>query len=99
MNWIITNRTRGHKWMRIREAILTRDCGLCVPCKAKGKLTIATEVDHILQLADGGTDDHSNLQSICHNCHADKTARENGKKRKAETGIDGWPVDDSNVLK
>eukprot|EP01125_Pyxidicula_operculata_P019643 TRINITY_DN712_c0_g2_i2.p1 TRINITY_DN712_c0_g2~~TRINITY_DN712_c0_g2_i2.p1 ORF type:complete len:1149 (+),score=276.09 TRINITY_DN712_c0_g2_i2:186-3449(+) len=31
------------------------------------------EVDHIVQHAEGGTDDPENLQALCPNCHADKT--------------------------
>ena len=92
MNSIATERTRGRKWLAIRKAILSRDCGLCQVCKAKGKLTVATEVDHIAQIADGGTDDYCNLQAICHQCHADKTARENGKRRRVAIGADGWPI-------
>jgi len=32
------------------------------------------ETDHIIARADGGTDDASNLQCLCPNCHAFKTA-------------------------
>ena len=87
-----TERTRGRKWLAIRKAILNRDCGLCQVCIAQGRLTVATEVDHITQIADGGTDDYDNLQAICHDCHADKTARENGKRRRVAIGADGWPI-------
>lgn len=37
---------------------------------------LATEVDHRRRLADGGSDHPSNLQSLCHDCHADKSASE-----------------------
>ncbi|WP_027817080.1 HNH endonuclease [Paraburkholderia bannensis] len=68
----------GNAWVRLRERILARDCGLCQTCKSAGRVTIATEVDHIVPKARGGTDDDSNLQSICHPCHASKTGRESG---------------------
>jgi len=42
----------------------------------------------------GGTDDLDNLQSLCHDCHAEKTATEQGKRRRQEIGLDGWPVED-----
>ncbi|HCL5939948.1 TPA: HNH endonuclease [Citrobacter freundii] len=36
----------------------------------------AETVDHIKPKAHGGTDDLSNLESICSGCHKAKTARE-----------------------
>lgn len=40
----------------------------------------ATEVDHVVPLAKGGTDDASNLVAINAVCHARKTARDRGAK-------------------
>jgi len=37
---------------------------------------VATEVDHIVPLSQGGPDEWDNLQGLCHDCHAAKTARE-----------------------
>lgn len=71
-----TQRTRGSAWMKIRDRILRRDSGLCQPCRKEGKLTLAIEVDHTTPLHHGGTDDDSNLQSICAACHAAKSAAE-----------------------
>ncbi|MEG9303316.1 HNH endonuclease signature motif containing protein [Psychrobacter celer] len=36
----------------------------------------ATDVDHIINKAKGGSDDPSNLQSLCRKCHRSKTANE-----------------------
>ena len=38
-------------------------------------------VDHIIPKAEGGTDDESNLQSLCKPCHAAKTDREKNRGR------------------
>jgi 5-methylcytosine-specific restriction protein A len=46
-------------------------------CKAEGRVTEAVEVDHIVPLAMGGNGDESNLQPLCHDHHAAKTAQEN----------------------
>ncbi|WOI78727.1 HNH endonuclease signature motif containing protein [Pseudomonas aeruginosa] len=44
---------------------------------------VATEVDHIIPLSQGGTDDDSNLMAIAgYPCHARKTARESAASRK-----------------
>ena len=66
----------GTAWQKIRVFVLKRDSGLCQPCLKIGRVTQAKQVDHIIQKYDGGTDDESNLQSICVDCHKIKTARE-----------------------
>jgi len=53
---------------------------LCEQCKSEGRLTAAEEVHHILPLADGGTNDESNLMALCKSCHSKITAASgNGK--------------------
>jgi 5-methylcytosine-specific restriction protein A len=66
----------GRPWRRKREAVMRRDQYLCQPCKMQGRITEATEVDHITNVAEGGTDDATNLQAICSQCHAVKTQAE-----------------------
>lgn len=66
----------GNAWVAIRARILSRDSGLCQPCKRAGRVTIATEVDHIIPKSQGGTDDDDNLQTICSPCHKTKTGSE-----------------------
>ena len=51
---------------------------LCRECRKAGRIVPATDVDHRVARADGGTDDRSNLQPLCHACHSRKTVRENG---------------------
>lgn len=71
-----TDRGYGHAWRKLRERILKRDNYLCVKCRAAGRLVEATDVDHIKAKTHGGTDDESNLQSLCAPCHKEKTAKE-----------------------
>ena len=68
-----TVRTRGSAWMATRARILARDCGLCQVCARAGRFTLARDVDHVRELADGGADDDGNLQAICGPCHTAKT--------------------------
>lgn len=70
----------GRPWRRLREQILQRDKHLCQPCQRMGKWTEASEVDHIVALAKGGTDDRTNLEAICGPCHERKTLRDSGVK-------------------
>lgn len=36
----------------------------------------ATDVHHKVAKVDGGTDEESNLEALCHSCHSKKTAAE-----------------------
>ncbi|MGS0941563.1 HNH endonuclease [Pseudomonas luteola] len=63
----------GRPWRRKREQILIRDCYTCQSC---GLVTKELEVDHIIGRASGGSDDDSNLQSLCIPCHKLKTQKE-----------------------
>lgn len=66
----------GRPWRRKRDAVMRRDQYLCQPCKQQGRITEATEVDHIVNVAEGGSDDEANLQAICTECHGVKTQAE-----------------------
>ena len=66
----------GTKWEVIRERILKRDKGLCQNHLRQAIVKQASCVDHIKAKAHGGTDEDSNLESLCWSCHAAKTARE-----------------------
>jgi 5-methylcytosine-specific restriction protein A len=45
-------------------------------CEAAGRVTLATQRDHIKPLAEGGADDQSNEQGLCHACHEGKSEAE-----------------------
>lgn len=82
----------GSAWVKTRANILKRDRHLCIPCLMGGRPTPATQVDHIKPKAKGGTDDPTNLQSICDDCHKLKTAVDEGRKLPRKIGLDGYPV-------
>lgn len=66
----------GWAWQKLRERIMVRDHGLCQPCKRRGLVTLARDVDHIVPKDQGGDDSPANLQAICSgpgSCHAAKT--------------------------
>ncbi len=58
---------RKARLMHLHAEPLCRECG-----------RPATDVDHILPLARGGTNEAGNLASLCHGCHSRKTNREDG---------------------
>jgi len=72
----VVERKRGYAGVLDRKRIRARDCGLCQECKRQGRTTIGHPVDHIIALADGGTDDDDNKETLCVPCHDAKSARE-----------------------
>lgn len=64
----------GRRWRKLRLMVLARD----PVCKHPGCNELATDVDHIVPKALGGTDAMDNLQGLCHAHHSAKTATEDG---------------------
>lgn len=77
-------------WQKIRKYVLLRDNYTCQACyRVVGGHKRDSHVDHIIAKAKGGTDDESNLRTLCNVCHSIKTAREDGSfGRKAINSID-----------
>jgi hypothetical protein len=70
--------TRGGttaQWRRARALAFQVYGKSCLKCGEN-----ATEIDHILEVANGGTDDIENLQPLCRMCHQAKTSAFNAKK-------------------
>lgn len=74
-----TPRTRGRKWMAMREAWL-RKHPMCEDCQAEGLVVQGQEVDHVIPLWQGGADHESNFATRCIPHHKAKTAREAGMR-------------------
>lgn len=57
------------EWRELRNYILARDKHRCLRCdkrfRAKGKLS----VHHLIPRSNGGSNDPSNLVTLCHKCH------------------------------
>lgn len=81
-------------WARLRADILAEE-PLCRHCKAQGKLTPATEVDHIVDSRADYSDDNSreNLQSLCKPCHSLKTRLSMAGTLNAGCDARGMPLD------
>ena len=67
------HRIYGAAHKRLRQVILSRDpwCKLC-------DIAPSNEMDHIVPLSRGGTNDDDNLQGVCKRCHSKKTMKELG---------------------
>lgn len=86
-------RERGATNQRTRERYF-RLHPLCVMCEKENRVTAATELDHIVALINGGTNEDSNRQGLCSEHHKAKTAQDMGKTYTPRRRIadDGWPV-------
>ena len=73
---------RGYdqKWRRIRAQFLKAH-PFCADCNEP-----ANEVDHIIPIAKGGSNQWDNLQPMCKSCHSRKTARSDGAFGNAGEG-------------
>ena len=87
-----STRIRGSKLQQIRRATLSLN-PLCIVCQKAGRITAATQVDHIIALTNGGSDTQENRQGLCYECHRLKTADDLGNKRRSGVGADGIPLD------
>ncbi len=67
----------GWEEQRRAKRILARDMHCCHICGGQG----ATEVDHVIPLAEGGADDEATLAGVHESCHREKTARESEEAR------------------
>ena len=75
-----TERGYSNRWLKVSK-LYRQEHPLCVMCEKKGILKLAECVDHIIAVS--GPDDPlfyepSNWQSLCHSCHSEKTAKEDG---------------------
>ncbi len=61
--------------VKLRYDIMTRDNNRCRKCGATGE-QVRLHVDHIKPVAHGGTNEPSNLQTLCEKCNLGKGARQ-----------------------
>ena len=85
MPWETSNRRKDPPgWKALRQVVIAKAQGQCEQSLAPHDLpqsTIrcsypGTDVDHIINVAQGGTDHPSNLQLLCAWHHKQKTAQE-----------------------
>ena len=66
---------RVWSWGQVAQYVFERDGGRCTRCcttkpgKPKGNRYDAWDVDHIVPVRNGGTDDPANVRLLCADCH------------------------------
>ena len=68
-----------------RQSIADKQENTCGECKVP--LSPYFELDHIIGLQFGGTDDESNLMALCRDCHAKKSITENQCRKQIQDAI------------
>lgn len=68
-----------------RDRIIQREpicsCSGCRRCSPEGCRRPSTEADHVIERADGGTDDETNGCGMCGPCHRVKTSDHAARQR------------------
>jgi predicted transport protein len=68
-----------------RQSIADKQENACGECKIT--LSPYFELDHIIGLQFGGTDEESNLMALCRECHGKKSIRENQCRKRIQDAI------------
>ena len=82
---------RDPRWRHLARQAKERDN---YQCRACGRFAERLEVDHVIPMHSGGEHHIDNLQTLCRDCHAGKTGRENPRKRQVL-----WQDDWEKLLK
>jgi len=92
--WLHRSKSAGYIPGTVRYEVLKRAKSRCELCGIHEKEK-ALEVDHIIPRNSGGSDDISNLQSLCYSCNAMKRDRDDSDFRGV---IDSYNHRDSNCV-
>lgn len=88
----MTARKGGRQWRKLRARAFA-ETPLCKHCLERNRVRAGTVADHILALVNGGAEfDLANVQVLCDECHAAKTAKDIGCTPKVRIGLDGFPI-------
>jgi len=77
-----TERGYGSDWQRFRAWWLSQH-PLCVECEREGRVEVATDVDHVVSIAEAPERrlDPTNVRSLCHRHHSARTMRDQVPRR------------------
>lgn len=81
--------TPDSEWKRVRAEVLARDKYKCIECTDNVR-SFDADVHHLLPRSAGGTDDPSNLITLCDGCHAAHHPKLAGNL--ARRSIERWAV-------
>lgn len=71
----------GSQWRKIRTRYVHKH-PFCEECLKHGRYVLVEEVHHIVPISEGGTNDESNLMSLCRSCHEKIHERRGDRKKR-----------------
>lgn len=76
-NSMVERKNNPHNWDSIRRQVYQNDGYACQCCNAKGGRNGDTELhaDHIIPVSRNGTNEYSNLRTLCRMCHQARHCR------------------------
>jgi len=77
---LVDRRKRGRAGVADRRQVLEEE-PFCRVCLTNGMQVASYVVDHIVNLASGGSDERSNKQALCIPCHNEKSRLERAAGR------------------
>lgn len=82
------------EWRRLRAHVLKHE-PICRMCKAEGRVSAASHVDHIIRHNNDPKlfYDLTNLQPLCPHCHNSRKQSIESRGYDKTIGIDGLPAD------
>ncbi|MCM3730060.1 HNH endonuclease [Fictibacillus nanhaiensis] len=77
---------KSKEWIKLRTVAFQRDNGLCQDCLEEKKIKPGDVVDHIIEIKDNWDLrlDISNLKTLCHRHHNEKTAKVKKERENKE---------------
>lgn len=73
------------RWARLRKGFLEQN-PFCAHCLKEGRYVLAVDVDHIIEIADGGLEyELSNLQGLCKRHHGIKSHQARRSRCRAQS--------------
>jgi 5-methylcytosine-specific restriction protein A len=78
-----SKRVKGSSWIAIKKWFQLHNPRICAECERQGLVGNGDELDHIIPLWSGGTNDADNLQWLCSSHHKEKTSLEQDARSTA----------------
>ncbi len=78
------------RWQKLRLVKLN-ECPVCYACEQRGQTELATTVDHVTPISQGGNPfpELSGLMALCERCHNEKTS---GFDRRELRAVDLYEI-------
>jgi 5-methylcytosine-specific restriction protein A len=69
---------RGRRLQELRRQVFAEQpvCAICATTRPWHLQDMSADLDHVVPVSQGGTDERDNVRGVCRQHHAEKSARE-----------------------